>query len=281
MFLLMCAVLVLFPREAAEGAKEGIRVAFETVLPSILPFAAISSAVIYSGLGERLGRFLSPFCEKRLRLNPYGVVAFLSGLLGGYPVGARVVCDLYMEGDIDKKEAEKMLAYSNNCSVVFAVNVCGEKLFSDAKCGWQIFFVHILSALVVALIMGRSEKKEILVKKKRVGFMAALGKGIKSGGFVILNILASFIVMYALMNAFRVERLPFVSGLCEMTSGVSLAGEMKNCALGAFYISLGGLAIFAQTAAVCAEAELSLEKFYIGKALSAAISLLIGILAFR
>lgn len=282
MFLIVCLILVCFPESATAGAKEGLKVAFETVMPAIVPFAVLSSAVIFSRLGKVLGAFMSPvFCA--MGLNGYGSVAFLSGMLGGYPTGAKAVCDMYEEGIIDKKEAEKMLGYTNLGGVIFAINILGLKAFGDVRAGVLVFLSQMIAALMTGKILGKSHTgridfKEALeeYKTKKPPRMAVLGKSIASGGSVMMNITSAFVVFYAVMEAVRLYKLPFIEGLCEMTRGVFYAGESGSIKLAALFFAFGGISVFAQTAAVCAKHDFSLKIFFIGKSLCAVFAFMIA-----
>ncbi len=275
MFVLVLIILILFPDAAQKGALEGLEIAFKTVIPSVLPFSVVSCALVYSGVIEKIGRALFPLA-KLMRINPCGTAALLAGLLGGYPTGCKMVCDMHKEGLIDKQESEKMLGYVNNGGLVFALSVCGEALFHSKRTGLLIFCISGASALVAAVILGRSDEcKLIAAKKEKLPFMAVLGKSIASGGGVILNIASSFVVFYALSNALGLYKVPLLEGCVEMTKGIMHAGEVENLPLAAFFFTLGGVGVFAQSAAICSEHNLSLRGYVKGKVLSAAIAFII------
>lgn len=272
MFILVLLVLILFPDEAQAGAREGLQVAFDSVIVSVLPFSVMASAVVYSGTAQRLGRFFVPVA-RLMGINPYGITALICSFLGGYPTGCRVVCDMYREGLIDKAEGEKMLAYANNGGIVFALNICGSRAFGSAKAGWTVLFVSAFSALVTAKVMGRSTVKEVeFYKKEKPPFMATVGKSVASGGGVIINIAASFVVFYAIAGALALDRIPLAAGAFEMTKGIMHAGGAQSLPLAAFFFTLGGVGVFSQSAAIVSEYDMSLKWYVKGKILSAAIA---------
>lgn len=276
MFVIVCIILVLCPREASEGAREGIKTALEVVLPSILPFAVVSASLIYSGFAKRLAEWLSPVFGRALKLNPYGAAAFIGGLLGGYPTGCKIVCDMYDEGLIDSGEAEKILAYSNNGGIVFAINICGIAAFGSWKKGLFIYAAGAVSALLAGVVLSKSEKRELAFEKPgRASCMTLLGKGIASGGSVIINVVSAFVVFYAVINALRLDKIPLISGMVEITRGIILAGEMNNLPLAAFFFSFGGICVFAQSAALCARGELGLKRMFLGKCISSMLAFVI------
>ncbi|MBQ8540726.1 MAG: hypothetical protein IJ435_04540 [Clostridia bacterium] len=277
MFIAVLFILILFPEEAQMGAIDGLKAAFETVTVAILPFAVVSSALIYSGFAKKMGDFCAPLF-KRLKLHPYGATALITGLLGGYPTGCKIACEMYGEGLIDKEECEKILSYTNNGGLIFALNVCGNAMFQDKRAGVIIFIASTVSALLAGLIFARGDYSVKTGENKKLPLMAALGKSIASGGSVVLNIVASFIVFYAVASALRLDNVPFLEGIFEMTKGVAYAGKIKNIPLAAFFFSLGSLGVFAQSAAICSEYDISLKKYVQGKLLQATGAFLVAYL---
>ncbi len=274
MFLIVCIVLLIFPDAAAEGAREGLQVGFSTVVCSILPFAVAASALIRSGQGDAIGIMCSPFF-KRLRLNPYGAIAFFSSALGGYPTGAGAVCDMYEEGLIDKKEAENILAYANNGGIIFAVNIIGKMGFSSAFAGVLVWVFQLLGALITGCIMSkdstntRFRAQEVkLRKKEKPSYMAVFGKSIASGGIMLVNIVSAFVVFYAMIQALGLEKYPFLAGLCEIVKGINYASEINSLPLAALFFAFGGVSVFVQCGAVCAKHDFKMTKCIVGKALT-------------
>lgn len=275
MFVLVLIILILFPEGAREGAEEGLKVAFDTVIVSILPFSVMCCALVYSGFSERLGRFFMP-AARLFHINPYGMTALFTGFLAGYPTGCKMAGDMYSEGLIEKEEAEKILAYANNGGLIFALNVVGEGIFKSKGAGGLVFAVSAISALVTAILLGKSREREIIAtKKEKLPFMTVLGKSVASGGGVILNITSSFIVFYAISNALGLYRFPFLEGCVEMTKGIMHAGEAHSLPLAAFFFTLGGVGVFSQSAAILSNHNLSLKWYVKGKILSASVAFLI------
>ncbi|MBQ7876356.1 MAG: hypothetical protein IJ316_03615 [Clostridia bacterium] len=274
MFLIVCIVLLIFPDAAAEGAREGLEVGFNTVVCSVLPFAVAASALIRSGQGRVIGALCSPFFKK-LRLNPYGSVAFFSSALGGYPTGAGAVCDMYEERLIGKEEAEDILAYANNGGIIFAINIIGKIAFSSIFAGVLVWVFQLLGALLTGCIMSRGSVKTVDItariekcKKEKPSYMAVFGKSIASGGVMLINIVSAFVVFYALIEAIGLERYPFLAGLCEIVKGVNYASEVNSLSLAALFFAFGGVSVFVQCGAVCAKHNFKMTRCIVGKALT-------------
>ena len=275
MFLLVCIVLLIRPDEASKGALEGLRVAFEMVLPQILPFGVCAQGLIYTGFCEKAAKLLKPFM-RFIGINEGCSAPFVISLVAGYPSGCKAVCDMYKENMITKDEAEDFLSFCNNGGIIFALSICGKKAFGSVWAGVIIFLVQIVSSLVTAkLLIKKREDGDKGVRYKKIPPIEAMGKSIASGGSVIVNILSAFIVFYALGEALNLSKIPFLYGLWEMTKGIQIAGEWGSIPLVAFFFSFGGLSVFAQSASFSSEGELKLTKLFVGKIITASLALLI------
>ncbi len=272
MFFIVCVILLFFPDAATVGAREGLKIGLEKVVCAVVPFAIAATAVVKSGGGKIIGSVFSPIFGF-LKLNPYGAIPFFSSALGGYPTGANVVGNMYEEKLITKDEAENMLSYANNGGIVFAVNVIGG--IFGVKNGIAVWICQLVAALAAGCLLSEKSERVIDVKKEireykktKVNHMAIFGQSIFSGGGIILNILASYVVFYAVCEAIKIDNLPFFAGLTEVVKGVNFAEKTNSIPLAALFFAFGGLNVFVQSCAVCAKYDFSMKKCFFGKVLT-------------
>lgn len=112
-FFLM--LLLLSPATALEGARNGLLLWAYTVLPTLLPF------MIGTGIISIFFHFPDP-----------AIFIFLTGLLCGYPMGAKMDRDLLERGQISPEQASWLLAICNHPSPMFLTGYTaleGQKLF--------------------------------------------------------------------------------------------------------------------------------------------------------
>jgi sporulation integral membrane protein YlbJ len=277
-------MIIFFPERSALGAAEGLRLAAESAIVSLLPFAVFSSAVISSGLDRVFAAVVSKVFVRLFNVSPYGAAAFVTGLLGGYPSGVKAVCDIYDKRLITREEAEKLLAFCNNSGIVFILSAAGIGAFKSLKAGILLYSVHLLSAVVTGIVMRGSgfgsgtmsvREEWEKYKKEKPSPMSVLGKSISSSGSAMINVASSIIVFNAIISVFRLENVPLLCGLTEMTKGVFLAGDMGSLPLGALFLSWGGMSVHAQTAAITSKYDFKLKKYFLGKGISAAIAFVV------
>ena len=105
-------VLILDSGLALEGARDGLTLCIQTVIPSLFPFFVLSS-VLLSALSEQ-DSILIKLLAKKLMIPQRAASLVIPGFLGGYPVGAKCVADLYESRQISKKDAQRLLAFCSN-----------------------------------------------------------------------------------------------------------------------------------------------------------------------
>ena len=293
--LIATAALVISPGEAINGAKDGLALCFNVIVPSLFPFFVLSSLVVDLGLAAYLGRAMEGLMRPLFRVSGSCAAAVALGFIGGYPVGARTALQLYEQGLCSKTEAERLLAFCNNSGPAFILGVVGAGVFGDSRVGLLLYLTHALASLVVGLLFrfyGGSERsrsprpqsKPIQAVTIPAAFTGAVTRSLQS----TLNICA-FVVFFAvvlqLMSACGVFTLlanllslagfqpewarRLVAGLLELSSGVSslqgstqLAGRVS---MAAFMLGWAGLSVHCQVLSFLVDSGLSAKTYLAGK----------------
>lgn len=113
------AFMLFFPAQSFAGARSGLLLWYETLVPTLFPVMICSRILLDTGLAGRLaGRIARPF-TLLLGLSPHGVYALLTGFLCGCPMGAKVLMDLRAGGRISRAEAAYLGKFINNISPAF------------------------------------------------------------------------------------------------------------------------------------------------------------------
>ena len=139
-----------------------------------------------------------------------GVIVLILGIISGYPTGAKIIVDLKEKGILNKEEAERLLAFTNNSGPLFILGTIGISFLNNKKIGYVLLITHILAALTVGILFrnwkidkktylkrnnfNREESKNISLSK----FGEILGNSIKKSIVTILNI-GGFIVMFSVI----------------------------------------------------------------------------------
>ena len=141
---------IALSKEAAEYVKEGFDLAAGYVIPSSFPFMLISDAYVAYGNPENI-KLLSNLASKLLGIPKNALAIFISGNIGGFPIGAKAVSECYAEGGLSREEAERLLPLCNNPSCAFVAGGVGLGIYGDIYVGIFLLLSVYLATLTCAI----------------------------------------------------------------------------------------------------------------------------------
>lgn len=288
------AGLVAMPDQAISGAKDGLVLCYNVIVPSLFPFFVLSSLVVDLGLAAYLGRAMEGLMRPLFRVSGSCAAAVALGFIGGYPVGARTALQLYQQGLCTKTEAERLLAFCNNSGPAFILGVVGAGVFGDSRVGLLLYLTHALASLLVGLMFrfygGREERrtaarpKPIQTVTVPAAFTGAVARSLQSTlnicAFVVffavvLQLLSACGVFTALARLLALAGFEpewarrLVAGLLELSSGVSsLRGGAQltgRISMAAFMLGWAGLSVHCQVLSFLVDSGLSAKTYLVGK----------------
>lgn len=295
---LCAAALLLFPVQSVAAAKSGLQLCGNVIIPSLFPFFVLSSFCMEIGLVQYLGRVLEPLMRPLFRVSGACASAFVLGIIGGYPVGAKTAIALYEKRMISRDEAERLLAFCNNCGPAFIFGVVGAGVFSSSAVGLLLYLIHILSSVLVGLLFRFRGSRTVSAgcaapTEEAPSFSAAFTASVRSAMQSTLSICAFvlfFTVIIRLLVLSGVLRgaaallgtllAPFggtdaaaeklLIGAIEMSSGVASlsgsAGAMSTqLSLAAFILGWAGLCVHCQVLSFLGSGDLSVRTYLAGK----------------
>ena len=248
-------VLILDGKTALTGATEGIALCIQTLIPSLFPFFVLSM-MLTSTLG--------------------GGGLLLTGILGGYPVGAGNVAQAYRAGLLSKAEAERMVVLCNCAGVSFIFGVVSPILGSlrDTLMVWGAYLASILTLWMIF-----PKTKTTHGPSKPLRLQEALWRAIRAMagvcGWVVL-----FRVLLAILERWVLWLLPewgqaVVYGVLELSNGCLFLRQISEglrCVLAAGFLGFGGICVMMQTASVADGIPLWL--YLLGKLFQGVVSML-------
>ena len=96
LFLLL--MILLFPAASFAGAKSGLLLLWDSLMPTLLPFMIISGIIIRLRVTNAISVVLYPILKHILPISKEGCYPVFIGCLAGFPVGAKTTSDLTMGG---------------------------------------------------------------------------------------------------------------------------------------------------------------------------------------
>ena len=310
LFTLLClALLFLFPSASFEGAKRGLLLWFNVVLPTLLPFLIFSNLCVKLHITQTFSTFLYPVLRHLMPISPDGCYPIAIGLLSGYPMGAKACADMVNTRKISVKEGQFLLSFCNNASPMFLLNYLflqslhitrhipvfmGIMFASSLLCGYLYLLLHPLkhkkeAPTVITDMEASSIPSTIQLKSNtavtfnsKPTYFQILDQSImngfeiitKIGGYIILfSLLANLICTYTpfseLINAILIGTLEITTGI-QYISDSSLTFPVKLL-LAAALSAFGGLSSVAQTGSVLLHSPLKLTTYVTYKLLNSII----------
>lgn len=303
---LLLLSLVLFPQESVSAARDGVELCLNVILPSLFPFFVLSTLCVELGLLHGLGRLLERVMYPLFRVGGACSAAFLLGIVGGYPVGARTAIELYQKGQCSKTEAERLLSFCNNSGPAFILGVVGAGIFSSGTAGLWLYGAHVAASVLVGLLFRFYGSRQAGPQRLQTasisttGFAEAFTGSVKQAFYGTLNI-CGFVIFFTvlirllfltgiitalatgitwLLRGFGMRQAwaeGLLSGIIEMTSGVwalrDVAGTLSNrLCMAAFILGWAGLSVHCQVLSFIGSSGLSTKTYFFGKLLHGLIS---------
>ena len=151
--LLLCS-----PAKFMAVALDGALVWATILLPSLFPFLFFSRLFTTFEVTQNLKPF-SRATQKLYHCPSDSAYVFLLSVLCGYPIGAKLISDLYQDGKISKGQAYRSVSFVSNCGPMFIIGSVGVGMLHSPMAGIIILICHILSSLLNGLIYRKSWKK--------------------------------------------------------------------------------------------------------------------------
>jgi sporulation integral membrane protein YlbJ len=278
---LMGAMLVTLSlsEQAVEAARQGLALCAHSVVPSLFPFFVLSSLFVASGCSDVPSRLLGGLMYRLFGCSGSGAGAFFLGILGGYPLGARTVGQLYTTGRLTQPESEALLCFCNNAGPAFILGLVGVVVFGDVRIGVWLYLVHVAAATIVGLLCGRTKgggADRHVPPSAPPPFFVALVESIASAGAAMVQISAFVVFFYTalqLLTTLTGVSHPLALGIIELTRGITaLNGGRSAFILASALLGWGGISVHCQTAAVLSATPLRLRRYLCAKALHALIA---------
>lgn len=146
-------LFIIYPQETLEASLNGLNVWGKIIFPSLLPFFILSELLISFGVVRFIGVLFEPIMRPIFNIPGAGSFAWIIGMASGYPSGAKITAKLREEEQLNKIEAERIIAYSNNASPLFIFGAVAVGMFHDAQLGLLIAVCHYMGNMIIGFCM--------------------------------------------------------------------------------------------------------------------------------
>ena len=286
--------LIINPNKYINSAFNGILIWAKAVLPALFPFFFLTKLLTELGAVKLLANSMHKFMNKLFHINGLGSYVFLTSIMSGYPVGAKITSELYEKQLIDSSQAQRLVTFTSTSGPLFVIGTVGVGMFASPKLGFIVLISHFLGAFLNGILYRNhnydktknihSEKFTISKIDENIlekSMLSAINSVLIVGGFIsVFFIFIDIFTDIGLIGAFSYtlgqilylfglnENYAFsiVTGFLEMTRGcyeLSLSFTDLNIATVfiSFIISFGGLSTHLQAMTFLQKCNIKMSFF--------------------
>ena len=126
---------------AAEAVGESIQRCIDIVIPSLFAMMIVSSMITASGMTALMPRCLGRLSRLIFGIEGRELPVFTFGMIAGYPVGVKMLCEERSCGRLDKKRA------------AFIFGCISRQLYSSRSAGLVILISTVSANIILALLL--------------------------------------------------------------------------------------------------------------------------------
>lgn len=264
----MIILLINFPESASQSVYDSMQVCIGTIIPSMFAFMTISTFIISEGLHDIIFRPLYFIFHRIIRLDRSTFGIFCLSLIGGYPVGIKLLRDRLSEDENYRRTAENSAAFCYCISPSFAVTMIGLGIFSSAEAGMLIYLSNAAACIAAAIFLG---KDNIISKENHFRKNGGLIYAVHSSAlslFTVCTVIVAFNVILSmsseLLGIAGINVSQSFLGFFEISNLLKMQPEISSLPLISGISSFGGICVLVQCIAVCGKA-FSLKRFLISR----------------
>lgn len=293
LYFLLC--MILQPAKFISQSLNGISAWAFNVLPSVLPFMFFTKVLSALDFMPKLTRPFSKLSQKVFKTPPISIYAFTMAILSGYPVGSKMVADLYMQGKISKEDAFKMSSFCSTSGPMFIIGAVGIGMFNSSKIGYILFLSHVIGAVLNGILYRNFKLKDkdqtntITNDNNTTKTHFNLSEIVLGSTLSILSVGCIITIFFIVIECFSpiLSLLPnniayFFEGLIEITKGCidlsTLSNKFLAVALCSFTISFGGISTILQSITMLSNLQMPVKFFTLQKFTHACLSLIVTVI---
>lgn len=304
-FVVFLVMLLIISKPAifSNATISGLKLFYGSVLPGLFPFMFLTKLLTELGTVFKITKRLSGASRKLFGTPGVSLYCFFMSILSGYPIGAKIIQDLYSKNLITEEDAKRMSIFCTTSGPIFVIGAVGAQMLKNYKLGIILYISHILSSLILGIVYNLLFKNKSLNqtrivfstnKKSENIFTSCLLETINSlflvGGYItifyliseVLDLLNIFLTLSTILgkilpNVSSETIKGFLFGLIEVTRGVKELSLLKTPNIPAIcgLISFSGISIIMQSLSFLKTAKIKAHNFILSKCVLMIFSIII------
>lgn len=301
-------IIVKSPKRYSEGTISGLKLFFNSVLPGLFPFMLLTKLLTELGIAFKVSSKLGKISNKVFGTPGVSFFAFFMSIISGYPIGAKIISDLYEKHLISSSDAKKMSVFCTTSGPIFIIGAVGTIMLNSYKAGIVLYLSHIFSSIFLGFFYNLLTRKKtstqtittnrtFLTNQKQDNLLTyCLTQTINNLFVVGAYITTFFLITELLENIGVISSLTFcinkilailhlpntytkgvLFGLLEITRGakeLSLISSNASLVLISGLLSFSGLSIIFQSMAFLKTTQIKMHEFVFFKFMHMLLSMI-------
>lgn len=280
--IIFALISAICSEKISESIVTSINICINVIIPSMFIFMVISTYILSSGLYKVI---FSPFyyiLKKILRLDNELFSVFLLSLIGGYPIGIKLLSELISQNKNYSAIAEKSSGFLYCISPSFAITMLGLGLYRSFEAGMIIYLSNVISCFLTAIICSRVFDLKLADNNMITTSYSGIIDAVNSSSKTLLKI-CSIIVFFnsiitvfeCLLNYSGFELPETIKSILEISNILRIKEiSVSSLPLVSALASFGGICVLIQCLALV-KGRYSLKYFFLLRFFNAVLSFLI------
>ncbi len=266
------ALLLSKPEICKNSIASSIVLCSGVIIPALYPFGVCTLYFMKSGIFERLD-FISPLTLKLFGLSAFPFFIFIFSLIGGYPMGAKLLNEAVNDKILSPESAGKMGRFCVNAGPAFIITAVGSGILGNKKIGIILFASHILSSLIICRFFGKVTSKN-KPNKAVINPVDNFVLSASQTSSAVLSVCA-FVILFSVFTAYIeyfANEFVFLKPLMYLVEVTTAITKTRNIYLISFLLGFSNLCIWAQVLAISRNISIKILDFAIFRILHGLLS---------
>ncbi len=269
-------LIIINPDICKAGAISGILMCGRIIIPSLFPFTMCVLFIMKSGVLQKL-KPLTPITKAIFGITADKFSLLILSMIGGYPVGARLIKECADNGEITEKQGRMMLNYCINAGPAFIIGAVGGGIMGSKEVGYLLLASHITASLFLCFISRFFKTEDKISEKNSPIHISVADNFVISASEAAASVLGicAFVILFSAINAYIKAfsiKLPLLKSLLLLTEVTNAVTYTNNIILISFLLGLGGFCVWCQVISAAKGIKINFFLFFLFRLLHGILS---------
>ena len=208
-------------------------------------------------------------------------------MLSGFPSSAKYIKEMHIIGDLNEKEATKLLTFTHFSNPLFILTTVAIFFFNNKGIGIILLISHYLSNFILGILFRKyfnhDDKDTINKHNYNIDFGTVLIGAIRKSIDTILlicGIVTIFLLLSSIISDifnFNIYSSMLVKGILEITIGIEALSKIPlsltyKTVITSCFLAFGGFSVHMQVMSQIVDTDINYKYFFIGRLFQTVIS---------